>query len=96
LLACISKVYKLSGMETDDFMTARDFAKLVNRPYATIAQWLRDGRIPGAELTEIGAMKVWMIPKGALADFKVPEMGRPKKDGTPKKATKKSSKKGVK
>jgi Helix-turn-helix domain len=85
-------------METEDFMTARDFAKLVNRPYPTIAQWLRDGRIPGAVLTDIGALKVWMIPKEALIDFKLPQMGRPKdvKDSKKRaKKTRKSSKKGT-
>ena len=58
-------------------MTAREFARLVNTPYPTVAQWLRDGRVPGAELTGIGHLKVWMIPKDALKDFKRPEMGRP-------------------
>jgi excisionase family DNA binding protein len=66
-------------MELDNFMTAREFAHLVNTPYPTVAQWLRDGRIPGAVLTGIGHMKVWMIPKESLKDFRRPEMGRPKK-----------------
>jgi hypothetical protein len=78
-------------METEDFMTARDFGRLVNGHYATITQWLRDGRIPGAVLTAIGAMRVWMIPQYALVDFKIPEMGRLKKSS----AVKKSSKKGA-
>jgi excisionase family DNA binding protein len=77
-------------MELDDFMTAREFAVLVNTPYPTVAQWLRDGRVPGAELQTIGSLKVWLIPRDSLKDFKRPEMGRP-----PKKAAKKS-KKGAK
>jgi excisionase family DNA binding protein len=75
-------------MELDDFMTAREFAQLVNTPYPTVAQWLRDGRIPGAELQNIGSLKVWLIPREALKDFKRPEMGRPKK---PAKKSKKGS-----
>lgn len=59
-------------------MTAREFARLVNTPYPTVAQWLRDGRVPGAQLQEIGSLKVWLIPKDALKDFKRPDMGRPK------------------
>jgi hypothetical protein len=82
-------------METENFMTAKEFAILVNRPYPTIAQWLRGGGITGAELANIGEMQVWMIPKTDLVDFKIPEMGRPKKDETSKKAAKKSSKKGT-
>ena len=66
-------------MEIDNYMTAREFAQLVNTPYPTVAQWLRDGRILGAELTDIGHLKVWMIPKDVLKDFKRPEMGRPSK-----------------
>ncbi|HKQ79755.1 MAG TPA: hypothetical protein VJ810_39035 [Blastocatellia bacterium] len=58
-------------------MTAREFAHLVNTPYPTVAQWLRDGRVPGAELQEIGNLKVWLIPRDVLKDFKRPEMGRP-------------------
>lgn|SRR5215475_5940689 len=64
-------------MELDNFMTAREFARLVNTPYPTVAQWLRDGRVPGAELQEIGNLRVWLIPKDVLKDFKRPEMGRP-------------------
>lgn len=60
-------------------MTAREFAHLVNTPYPTVAQWLRDGRVPGAEMQEIGNLKVWLIPKDVLKDFKRPEMGRPKR-----------------
>ena len=70
-------------------MTAREFAQLVNTPYPTVAQWLRDGRVPGAELQNIGSLKVWLIPREALKDFKRPEMGRPKKPA-------KKSKKGAK
>jgi excisionase family DNA binding protein len=66
-------------MELEDFMTAREFAVLVNTPYPTVAQWLRDGRVPGAELHNLGSMKVWLIPRDSLKDFKRPEMGRPKK-----------------
>jgi excisionase family DNA binding protein len=81
-------------MELEDYMTAREFALLVNTPYPTVAQWLRDGRVPGAELQTIGSLKVWLIPRDALKDFKRPDMGRPKKE-TAKTAAKKS-KKGAK
>jgi excisionase family DNA binding protein len=76
-------------MEIDNYMTAREFAQLVNTPYPTVAQWLREGRIPGAELHTIGSLKVWLIPRDALKDFKRPEMGRPTK--TAKKSTKKGA-----
>jgi excisionase family DNA binding protein len=67
-------------MELENYMTAREFAQLVNTPYPTVAQWLRDGRVPGAELHNLGSMKVWLIPRESLKDFKRPEMGRPKKE----------------
>src|SRR5215813_2407244 len=70
-------IYYLYRMELNNFMTAREFAHLVNTPYPTVAQWLRNGRVPGAELKEIGNLKVWLIPKDVLKDFKRPEMGRP-------------------
>lgn len=77
-------------------MTAREFAVLVNTPYPTVAQWLRDGRVPRAELQTIGSLKVWLIPRDALKDFKRPEMGRPTKEASAKKAAPKKSKKAAK
>ncbi len=75
-------------------MTAREFAQLVNTPYPTVAQWLRDGRVPGAELQTIGSMKVWLIPRDSLKDFKRPEMGRPPKEAGAKKPAAKKARKG--
>ena len=60
-------------------MTASEFAEKINTPYPTVAQWLRDGRVPGAELQEVGSLKFWLIPVDVLRDFVRPKKGRPKK-----------------
>ncbi len=76
-------------------MTASEFAEKINTPYPTVAAWLREGRVPGAQLHEFGKVKFWMIPADVLKDFMRPKKGRPKKtqDAAAKK-TRKSSKKG--
>ena len=75
-------------MEIADFMTASEFAEKINTPYPTVAQWLREGRVPGAQLQEVGNLRFWLIPVDVLKDFMRPKKGRPKK------AAKKPSKKG--
>jgi len=76
-------------------MTATEFAEKINTPYPTVAAWLREGRIPGAELQEVGNMKFWLIPADVLKDFVRPKKGRPTKEAGAKKTTAKKSKKGV-
>lgn len=60
-------------------MTAREFAAAINRPYSTVALWLRQERIPGAFAVEAGKFKVWQIPASALQTFTPPKPGRPAK-----------------
>lgn len=60
-------------------MTASEFAEKINTPYPTVAAWLREGRIPGAELQQFGNIKFWMIPVDVLKDFSRPKKGRPLK-----------------
>ena len=66
-------------METEGFMTASEFAEKINTPYPTVAAWLREGRVPGAELQQFGNTKFWMIPVDVLRDFIRPKKGRPLK-----------------
>ena len=66
-------------METENFMTAVEFAEKVNTAYPTVAKWLRDGKVPGAVRQKIGNMEIWMIPVDVLRDFVRPKMGRPRK-----------------
>ena len=61
-------------------MTATEFAEKINTPYPTVAAWLREGRVPGAQLQQFGNVKFWMIPADVLKDFTRPKKGRPKKD----------------
>jgi len=79
-------------------MTATEFAEKINTPYPTVAAWLREGRVPGAELHQFGNTKFWMIPADVLKDFTRPKKGRPlKKKAEPsakKTAPKKAAKKG--
>jgi excisionase family DNA binding protein len=83
-------------MELGDYMTATEFAEKINTPYPTVAAWLREGRIPGAELHEIGNMKLWLIPVDVLKDFVRPKKGRPTKAASAKQPAAKKSKKGAK
>lgn len=62
-------------------MTASEFAEKINTPYPTVAAWLREGRVPGAELHQFGNVKFWMIPVDVLKDFIRPKKGRPLKVG---------------
>jgi hypothetical protein len=76
------------------FMTAREFAAAISRPYPTVALWLRQGLIPQATSIQLGAMRVWQIPLTVIETFEPPKIGRPKKKtsgGKGGKATKKGS-----
>jgi hypothetical protein len=72
-----------------EFLTAREFAAAINRPYPTVALWLRNNLIPEATYIQLGKMRVWQIPLSVLETFKPPKIGRPKKDAK-KKAVKKT------
>jgi hypothetical protein len=61
-------------------MTAREFAAAINRPYPTVALWLRQGKVPGAYQESVGDFSVWQIPSDAVKDFQAPKLGRPKKE----------------
>jgi hypothetical protein len=75
-------------METKGLMTATEFAEKINTPYPTVAAWLRDGLVPGAELHTFGKVKFWTIPVDVLKDFVRPKKGRPLGRKTTKKAKK--------
>ncbi len=77
-------------------MTASEFAEKINTPYPTVAAWLREGRVPGAQLHEFGKVKFWMKPADVLKDFIRPKKGRPMKAQAVEASNKarKSSKKG--
>jgi hypothetical protein len=77
-------MYHFSRMEIEGFMTASEFAEKINTPYPTVAAWLREGRVPGAQLQALGNLKFWLIPVDVLKDFSRPKKGRPKKAATSK------------
>lgn len=58
-------------------MTAREFAKAIDRPYPTVAYWLQNDKIPGATSLMVGEAKFWQIPETAVKNFKPPTKGRP-------------------
>lgn len=60
-------------------MTIKEFSEAIGRPCSTISLWLRQGRITGAYLLEVGAVRVWQIPADAVRTFKQPRPGRPAK-----------------
>lgn len=60
-------------------MTARQFAAAIDRPYSTVALWLRQHRIKGAFLLEVGTEKLWQIPESCVKTFTPPKPGRPAK-----------------
>jgi hypothetical protein len=69
-----------------NFMTAREFAAAIKRPYPTVALWLRNNLIPEATFVQFGKMRVWQIPLSVLETFTPPKIGRPKKEATKKAA----------
>jgi hypothetical protein len=78
-------------MKEQRFMTAGEFARKIEKPYTTVATWLRKGQVPGAVPQTIGDFRVWMVPESAVETFEEwqPKPGRPK--GTKKAAKKKGS-----
>lgn len=63
-------------------MTAREFAAAIDRPYSTVALWLRQKKIPGAYQESVGDFSVWQIPPEAIEGFTPPVLGRPPKSLT--------------
>jgi hypothetical protein len=77
----LDRAYNLCRMEKR-FMTAREFAAAINKPYPTVALWLRQNRVPGAYQERVGDFGVWQIPVEAVKQFEPPKQGRPKKATT--------------
>ena len=76
-------------------MTAREFAAAINRPYPTVALWLRKGLVPGVGEIELGTAKLWQVPTTAVETFVPPKRGRPRKaKPEPKAKASKKAKKG--
>ena len=67
-----------------NYMTAREFAAAIKRPYPTVALWLRNNLIPEATFIQLGKMRVWQIPLSVLETFTPPKIGRPKKEAAKK------------
>jgi hypothetical protein len=80
------------------FMTAGELARKINKPYTTVATWLRKGQVPGAVPQTIGDFRIWMVPEEAVDTFPQwqPKPGRPTKEAASKKAAKKPKKGGAK
>lgn len=77
-------------------MTAQEFAIKINTPYPTVAAWLREGKVPGAQMQEVGNLRFWLVPGDVLRDFQRPQRGRPKKTASDsKKAIKKVAQPGL-
>jgi hypothetical protein len=69
-------------------VTPKEYAEIHNVAYTTVLYWLNTGRVEGAVKHETPRGPYWELPL---------ETPRPKKlSGRPKKATKKTSKKGAK
>jgi hypothetical protein len=81
-------------MKEQRFMTAGEFARKIQKPYTTVATWLRKGQVPGAVPQTIGDFRIWMVPEAAVDTFPQwqPKPGRPTKEPGAKKAAKKSKK----
>ena len=75
-------------------LSAKEFAEKVGRPYPTVALWLRQGRIPGAQQVQVGSWTVWEIPAAALKNFASPQRGRPKQEPAAKVTKRKAVKNG--
>jgi hypothetical protein len=74
-----------------EFMTAREFAAAIKRPYPTVALWLRKGLVDGVKEIELGTAKLWQIPASAVQTFVPPKRGRPKKESAKSGAKKSGS-----
>jgi hypothetical protein len=66
-------------------ITAREFARALERPYSTVVAWIAAGLVEGAVAVEVGTVKVWQVPIDAVKSFRPPKRGRPKKAATVKK-----------
>jgi hypothetical protein len=62
-----------------EMITAMEFAEAIKRPYSTVTGWLAAGLVEGAEVFEIGRVKIWQVPKHAITSFTPPKRGRPTK-----------------
>jgi hypothetical protein len=70
-------------------LSPSQYAEKIGRLYQTVMAWLRQNRIEGVEKTEVGKMYVYLLPEDA--GYTPPPMGRPKKEWTAKKASKKGA-----
>lgn len=75
--------------QEEEFMTARQFAAAIKRPYTTVAVWLRKGLVPGVKEIELGTARLYQIPETAVETFVPPKRGRPKKEEAKKGSQKK-------
>ena len=68
-------------MKEGDWLTTRQFAEQVGRPYDTVIYWLRKGLVEGAKLVQVGSLRAYQVPQSAVAQFKKegPRRGRPPK-----------------
>src|SRR5215510_16195099 len=66
-------------MKERRFMTAGELARKINKPYTTVATWLRKGQVPGAIPQLIGDFRIWMVPEEAVDTWPhwQPKPGRP-------------------
>jgi len=70
-------------MEKKDILTSQQVADELNVPYSTVMLWLKQGRFPGAERDDSNPRgPVWLIPRSALDNVKLPKRGRPAKAKT--------------
>jgi hypothetical protein len=60
-------------------LTTQQVAAKLDRPYPTIALWVRQGRFKNAVSEETPRGKIWWIPESDLKGFTEPKPGRPKK-----------------
>jgi hypothetical protein len=64
----------------EKMLTSKEIAERLNRPYSTIALWLRQGRFPNAVKDESSPRGVvYFVPESDLKNFQEPERGRPAK-----------------
>jgi hypothetical protein len=75
--------------QEEEFMTARQFAAAIKRPYTTVSVWLRKGLVPGVKVIELESARLYQIPETAVKTFIPPKRGRPKKEQTKKGSPKK-------
>lgn len=61
----------------DNLITAAEAGRRLGKSKATIANWCRDGRVPGAKKMAT----IWLIPVSSLELIDEPVMGRPPKNG---------------